>query len=120
MDSHLALWIGGFIVFALTLFQVCFRYVYGYDITRDQVRIMLFESVPLMRIRIADILEISERSHTELWKLTLALKFGNRLWGKCVLIRKKNGLIRSIVITPDDAHAFVERVRAITRELEPG
>jgi hypothetical protein len=102
---------------ALALFLHAFmRYVYNYDVKGDRVRVVLFRLIPWMTIRIADIREVEECYPLELWKLTPVLKFGNRLWGDCVLIRKKRGLIRSIVITPDNAHEFVEQVREIERQ----
>jgi hypothetical protein len=101
----------------IVLFQTCLRYVYSYDIKDDNVRIVLFRLVPLMTIRISNIREIKESPPMELWKPTFALKFGNRLWGECVVICKKRGFIRRIVITPDNAREFVEDVKQ-AREQE--
>ncbi len=102
----------------IALLQTCLRYVYNYDIKGDCVRVVLFRLVPLMTIRISDIREIKESPPIELWKPTPALKFGNRLWGACVLIHKKRGLIRRVVITPDNAYEFVEQVKRIERERQ--
>ena len=103
----------------IALLQTCLRYVYNYDVRGDHVRVVLFRRIPLMVIRISNIREIKEAPPIELWKPTCALKFGNRLWGACVLICKKRGLIRRIVITPDNPHAFVEQVNRIEQEQQP-
>jgi hypothetical protein len=119
MDKQWTSFVIVFIPFAIAMFvlsQMFLRYVYNYDVKGDRVRVVLFRLIPCMTIRITDIREIEERSPLELWKLTPVLKFGNRLWGDCVLIQKKRGLIRSIVITPDNAHEFVERIREIERQ----
>lgn len=121
MNRQLPSFILGFAVvgaITIVLLQVCLRYVYSYDIRDGDIRIVLFRFVPLMKIRISNVQEIKERPPMELWKPTVALKFGNRLWGACVLICKKRGFIRRIVITPDNAHEFVERVRQAERERQ--
>lgn len=66
-----------------------------------------------MTIRASEIREVREAPPTELWKPTLALKFGNRLWGGCVVISKRRGLMRRIVLTPDNPHEFAECVGRI-------
>ena len=102
----------------LLFLHLFMRYVYNYDVEGDRVRVVLLRFIPVMTIKIANIGEIEERSPVELWKLTPVLKFGNRLWGDCVLIQKKRGLVRSVVITPDNAHEFVERVKEIERKVK--
>jgi type IV secretory pathway VirB6-like protein len=97
----------------IVLLQLFLRYIYDYEIKGDQVRVLLFRVVPVMTIAISNIREIKECPPIELWKPTFVLKFGNRLWGDCVLIRKNRGLLRSVVITPDNAHEFVEHVKEI-------
>jgi hypothetical protein len=104
----------------LVLFLHLFtRYVYNYDVKGDRVRVVLFRLIPIMTIKIGNIKKIEECSPAELWKLTPVLKFGNRLWGGCVLIQKKRGLVRALVITPDDAHEFVEHVKQISLKEKP-
>ena len=105
-----------FVAVMMAFGQLFLRYVYDYDIGDAKVRVLLFRLVPVMTIRISNIRDITECSPMELWKPTFALKFGNRVWARCVLIRKKRGLIRSIVITPGNPREFVERIKEIQRE----
>ncbi|MBF6570177.1 MAG: hypothetical protein IVW54_15005 [Candidatus Binataceae bacterium] len=100
----------------MALAQLFLRDVYDYDIEDAKVRVLLFRLVPVMTIRISNIRDISECSPTELWKPTFALKFGNRVWARCVLIRKRRGLIRSVVITLGNPHEFAEQIKEIQRK----
>jgi len=102
----------------LLFLHLCMRYGYNYDVEGDRVRVVLFRFIPVMTIKIANIREIEKRSAAELWKPTPSLKFGNRLWGDTVLIQKKRGFIRSIVITSDNANEFVEHVKEIERKVQ--
>jgi len=112
----LVIWFIIGLVVIIALLQRFLRYVYDYEVKCDRVRVLLFRLFPVMIIRISNIGEIRECSPTELWKPTFALKFGNRLWARCVLIRKRRGLIRSIVITPSNPNGFVENIKEIQRE----
>jgi len=105
---------------ATALAQLFLRYVYGYDIRDGRVRFLLFRSVPLFGIPISEIWEVRECSGRDLWKPGFALRFGNRLWGNCVMIQKKSGLFRSVIITPDNAQEFIERIQEAKRRELPG
>ena len=102
------------------LAQLFLRYVYGYDIKGGHIRFLLFRSVPLFGIRISEIREIRECSGGGLWKPSLALRFGNRLWGDCVVIQKKSGLFRSVIITPDNPEEFIKSVQEAKQHVQPG
>jgi len=73
-----------------------------------------------MTIAISNIREIRECPPIELWKPTLVLKFGNRLWGDCVVIQKKSGLFRSVIITPDNPEEFIKSVQEAKQHVQPG
>jgi hypothetical protein len=89
------------------------RYIYNYKIEGDRIAVKLFSTMTVMRIRIDDILEIRQCSSRELLMPSFALRLGNRLWGEAVVIRKRRGLFRAIIMTPDNAAGFVEEVRRI-------
>jgi hypothetical protein len=60
----------------------------------------------------SDIIEIRKISLKEalLANEFSTLRFGNRIWGGIVLIRKANGLFKTIVITPDNPEMFINNV----------
>jgi len=93
--------------------------VYNYRITDVGISIVFFGTIPVMRIYFTDIIQIKKLSYIELLPFNKktnhgalsALKFGNRLWGETVLIRKYKGLFfKTIVITPDHADNFISEV----------
>ena len=89
------------------------RYIYDYEIEGDRIAVKLFSAIPVMRIRINDILEIRGCSFRELLMPSFALRLGNRVWGKGVVIRKKRGLFRTVIMTPDNPAGFIEEIRRI-------
>lgn len=96
------------------MFQVISRYIYNYKISKNSIKIVLFGKIPLFRIPFSNIMEIRKISFKEALsndEYFLALRFGNRMWGECVLIRKKKGLFKVILITPDKADEFISKVR---------
>ena len=93
------------------LAQLLLRYVYGYDIRGGRIRFLLFGSIPLFGIPISEVREVRECSGKDLWKPGFALRFGNRLWGDSVVIQKRSGLFRSVIITPDDTREFIKAVQ---------
>jgi hypothetical protein len=107
--------IGAVVVVALTVMfaHISHRYVYGYDIKNYRIRLLLFNLVPLLEIPIADIQEVRVCSAKDLWRPSFAFRCGNRMWGECVLIQKKSGFVRTIIITPDNSAEFIERVKTI-------
>jgi hypothetical protein len=101
-------------------FQLFGRYVYNYRLTDTSIQVVVARVVPVMRIRYADIVEINELTWkqvltfplVQLLKFRFALSFGNRIFGRAVHIQKRNGLIRSFVLSPDDVPAFLRQTRA--------
>jgi hypothetical protein len=101
------------IALVLLFGQYGLRLIYGYKLTSDGIWIVLFNLVPVYKIPFKNVTNIHKCSFLEVGphKITL-LRLGNRLWGNFVLI-KKSGVVRSIVITPNNAEEFVERCNAL-------
>lgn len=100
--------------FAL-VFQYVAHYIYDYKTQGRSVCILLFKKIPLSQIAFENIAEIRKISYKEavFGKETLmALRLGNRIWGDIILIRKKKGIIKTILITPDNATQFLQQVKS--------
>lgn len=102
---------------ALILVSVIYglRFVYSYRVENRAVEIMMFHTLPVYRVPVDDIDLIQKASWGELGIGGATLRLGNRLGGQCVLIRKRTGRFRRIVVTPDDADGFVSQVTTAKR-----
>lgn len=99
------------IVLTGTAFQLFGRYLYNYRLTDDSIQLVVAGVVPVMTIRYAEIARIREASFGQALKSGLfTLRLGNRIIGGIVLIQRKKGLIRSILLTPDDVPTFLRQV----------
>jgi hypothetical protein len=80
-----------------------------YRITPDAVEVLTLGRVA-RRIPLADIVEVHRRGALlhENWS-------GPRFWN-AVTIRRRRGLIRNIVISPDDPDCFIDRLAATVRQ----
>jgi hypothetical protein len=79
---------------------------------------VLFSAIPVFRIPIAEVVQVTRPSPRGLWlNPWYAFRFGNRIWGETVLIKRKRGLIKSIVITPDDPERFIEQYNGTKHEI---
>lgn len=87
-----------------------FRFVYSYRVENRAVEIVLFHTLPVYRVPIDDIDRIQKASWGELGIGGVILRLGNRPGGQCVLIQRRTGRFRSIVVTPDDADGFISQV----------
>jgi hypothetical protein len=105
-------------IFSCLIFQAFARYFYNYKISKDSIRIVLLEKITLFRISFSNIIEIKKISFKEALsndEYFWALKFGNRIWGEGVLIRRKKGFLKMILITPDRADEFISKVERETQ-----
>jgi len=119
VETAAQIFLGFIIAIVLTggAFQLLGRYVYNYRLTDTSIQVVVARAVPVMRIRFADIEEINELTWKQvltfplrqLLKFLFALSFGNRIIGRAVHIQKRNGLIRSFVLSPDDVPAFLQQ-----------
>lgn len=103
------------ILFGFIVFHYAARYVYSYKIRESCIEIVLFGKIPLMRLHFNNIVEIKKTSFKEILvvksvEMFMALRLGNRILGEVVLVRQKKGLIRAIIITPDNADKFIQEV----------
>jgi hypothetical protein len=109
MNLNLAVSIlGAVVVLCAMVFSL--RFIYDYRVKNHSIEIVLLRAVPIYRIPVDKIESIQETPWSSLGVGGTTLRFGNRIFGPCVLVRRRNGLFRRIVITPADADKFVEEV----------
>lgn len=104
------------------LIQVIGRYIYNYRIGPSGIVFLFLMFFPTTRIGFRNIAEIKVVSYRECssWNrdMFFALRAGNRIFGKIVLIRKRKGFRRVVLITPDNAEEFVRIVREKLIQIE--
>lgn len=110
-----------FVFGALGLLLLCFLFTWmvthvHYHITQRHVKITLFGLV-LRRVRISNLASVSKRradGWAENWWSTL------RPHHRSLVLRRKRGLIRNVIITPRNRYVFkAELERAIERANAP-
>jgi hypothetical protein len=89
------------------------RFLYDYRIRDGRIDILLFRRLPIYRVPIAEIASIAKTRWRQLRIDGGVLRFGNRLFGDCVLIAKRKGQFRRLVIPPADADAFITQVKSL-------
>ena len=97
-------------------FQCMARYFYTYKIRDASLDIVIFGVLVLKRVPFSTIVEVRETSWWETCPLRsldafLACRFGNRLFGRIVLLRQEKGIFRTLLVTPDDTDEFMCAVR---------
>lgn len=89
----------------------CLRFLYDYRVREDSIEVLLFRLIPIYRIRIQNIESIDVIGWRELGVGVFTLRLGNRLVLHDMVLIRKRGFIRSIVITPSNPYDFVAQVR---------
>jgi len=93
-----------------------YRWIYNYRIRDGQVQVVLFNKVPIRRVDICDIDDIRVASKKYLFFSSdpaelFAERWGNRMRGNVVVIKKSKGFTRAIMITPEDPEKFVSDIK---------
>jgi hypothetical protein len=92
-------------------FQSVGRYIISYKLAKASILVTVFGIVPVGSIPYRDIETMQEVKFTDTLKPNLlTLRFGNRIFGNIVLIKKSRGILKTILITPDDPANFIEEV----------
>ena len=84
--------------------------LYDYVIEAGHIKTRIF-GITVVTIATVDIVSISKLSWAEVVLRPAALKLGNRPFAPGVLIRKKTGLFRNVIMTPPDTDGFIEQIR---------
>lgn len=110
--------LGAILVLGAVVFGL--RFLYGYRIENGAIEFVLFQIVPIYHLPVDHIESIRKASWNELGIDFRTIRLGNLLARECVLIQKRRGWFRRLVITPGDADGFVEQVVAIQQHGSPG
>lgn len=94
----------------LTGCAYCLRLLYGYRVRDGDLEILAANLLPVWRIRRVTIEELEIRHWLDI--NLFALRLGNRLTRRCVVVDRKAGVFRQIVITPPDPEDFVRCYQA--------
>lgn len=116
--SVLLFLMGVVLILALAAASVlAWPYLVDYRVGPTGIELLAFRTLPVATIPFASIASVSCLGDAE--KLTLrekvaSLRLGNRPWKirDAVAIRKRNGFIRLVVITPSDPDEFVREVKS--------
>ena len=115
-DTHIpiVLWPIGILLF-LFWCEYGLKYIYNYKLREDGIIVMIFGVIPIWRIKFNSIVSAREVTFMEVMpyrsmEMFSTLRFGNNLFGKMLFIQRKKGLIRSIIITPDNIEEYIVRI----------
>lgn len=89
-------------------FQGIGRFFYNYEITENAIEFTALGGLKLKSLPLSAIEDLREVSLKDTLRPDFStLRLGNRLVGRIIEIRPKNGLFRRILITPDDPDKFL-------------
>lgn len=86
-------------------------YIYDYRLADKNMEIVLFGTIPIIKVPYDEIKSVREVSLKEtLIPDFSTLRFGNRFTSSIVEIQKKGAIVKRILITPEDSKKFIETV----------
>ena len=102
----------GLILFGLSIVAVisAMPLWYDYDIDERGIRVFVLRRFAVWRIPFDTIINVRLFSWRETWLWAAALRLGNRIRRENVLVERRSGLIRRIVLSPRDPAGFVGEV----------
>jgi hypothetical protein len=86
-----------------------------YTITDNSIEYTMFGNFRVWKSSFDDISDIQIISFPRLW-VTPSLRLMNRPFAQYVLIRKRRGIFRAVVITPDNPEEFVRLIQQRIRQ----
>jgi len=97
--------------------QFLWPLIVTYMVTERAIEIRVMKKMRIMRIAFDEIADIHTIPYRDMlpWlnpKSVGWMRLGNRLCATGVLINRKGGIARSIVISPDKSNEFVENIRS--------
>lgn len=115
MSADVAITLAAAVVAAIVVIGAITALPWLYDcrLAGPRIEVVLFRLWPVYRLPISNVESVAKVSRRE---VSLdrggALRLGNRPFGPCVLVIKRKGLFRRLVLTPADADAFIDAVNA--------
>ena len=107
--------VGSLIASAVVLFLIFKGGLFVYRTTDKRLEVVLLGIIPLVRVPFEDIEEIRKGSprdflHAKEFNYS-PVNLRSRLFGQTVIVRRKKGILRAILITPRDVDGFVAAVQ---------
>jgi hypothetical protein len=100
------------IIIVLGGFQIFGNTVYGCQLNEQSIDFMLLRRFRVWRLRYEDIAEVRPIKFYEMFSLgDLPFGFIGKPFGKFVALRRKSGLLKVIVVTPDLPETFVSTIQ---------
>jgi hypothetical protein len=104
----------------LIAYLYSFRYLFQYSLENDTIRVQLFGTITLRKIRIAEIDEAAMVDWKQMMPFSSSFKpsllfserWGGYEIGRGIALKKHSGVIRTIIISPKDPEKFVELINA--------
>jgi hypothetical protein len=110
---------GAFFAAMLLGFHFGGEYLYSYRITSTGVEFLLFRAIPLARLRFDNIVGASVVDRADLIHSPIHLNVINRFARNFVLLRRRRGLFRAILISPREPDKFADSVLGRLRVDDP-
>lgn len=113
------------LVLALAIAQATLRFVYSYALTERRFEVRLFGRFAIYGIARDSIVGAAacRLGRENFSRAFTTLRFGNRIFGRAVVIERRAMFPRFVVVTPDDPDAFLaaiaeglEKTEMATRE----
>ncbi len=98
--------------FAMVLlgFHLWGEYVYSYRVSSTGVEFLLFRAIPVARLRFDNIVAANVVGKADLVHAPIHLNVINRFTRHFVLLRRRRGLFRAILISPREPDKFADSV----------
>jgi len=99
-------------------YQLFGRFLLRYQLSENHLRVTLFGFWPLLRIPYSEIEDVSYLQSGDGWSVaggsfarTTIFRLQHRLWSDAVIIYRRRGLLRSILISPANGSDFASTLR---------
>ncbi len=88
--------------------------IYNYALTSARFEVRLFDRVPIYTIALHDITGVAPWRFAvgDLAATFTTLRFGNRIFGRAIVIERRTSFPRYLVVTPDDPDCLLADLRA--------
>lgn len=106
---------------AFLVVEFGFRHVLVYANTPTHLEVRLFGCIPVYRVALRDVVDAApwHFSFADITAMFTTLRLGNRIAGTAVVIQRRSGFPRYVVITPDDPAGTIAALRATTSSEAP-
>jgi hypothetical protein len=110
LDNLVTLLVGALLLLAIIY---GLRFIYDFRIRNGAIEVALFRVLPIYRIPIDDIELIQKVGWRDPVFGFFILRLGNRFTSEAVLLKRRRGWIRRIIISPADPDGFIREMKAL-------